>query len=88
MKTGVSVFVSGVFTEGRTLFRRKKNYPNVFIFSLPKILIWDLTGKIVLSASTDSDKAEPNIQELAHGIYYLRVHSNNAVRIMKVVNNN
>lgn len=47
--------------------------------------MYDLTGRIVLKASSEKDKTILNINALANGIYYLKVQSNNAFEVFKIV---
>jgi hypothetical protein len=47
--------------------------------------VMDVTGRILLSTSSDDNKIELRISELSGGIYYVRVQSNNATEIVKVV---
>ncbi|MBX3163288.1 MAG: T9SS type A sorting domain-containing protein [Bacteroidetes bacterium] len=45
----------------------------------------DLTGRVVFANTTKQDVINIDIQELAHGIYYLKVKSNNTVETVKIV---
>ena len=47
--------------------------------------VLDISGKIVLTHSTTDIRAEFDIHDLANGIYYLRVRSNNEVHFAKIV---
>lgn len=69
-------------------------YPNpntgIFIIELNNglnktIQVTDLTGRIVLEDNTTSDKFNVNINTLVNGIYYVKVISNNAVEVFKVI---
>ena len=69
-------------------------YPNpnngVFIVELSnganKVFeLMDMTGRMILSSSTSNSTTEFSINDLANGIYYLRVQSNNTTQIVKVV---
>ena len=69
-------------------------YPNpntgIFIIELNNglnktIQVTDLTGRIVLEDNTNSDKFNVNINALVNGIYYVKVISNNAVEVFKVI---
>jgi hypothetical protein len=45
----------------------------------------DLTGRIVLTNTSSNDKIDFNISNLANGVYYVRVQSNNSVEVIKIV---
>jgi hypothetical protein len=45
----------------------------------------DLTGRVVLLNTSSNDKMDFNISNLSNGIYYVRVQSNNAVEVIKIV---
>lgn len=47
--------------------------------------IMDLTGRIVVSDKSNSDKINFNINTLANGVYYVRIQSNTSVEIVKIV---
>jgi len=47
--------------------------------------ILDMTGRMVYTNTTTSDKINCNLNSLAKGIYYVRVQSNNTVEIAKIV---
>lgn len=49
------------------------------------IVLTDLTGRVILTESTDKDKLHVNIRHLANGVYFVKVQSNNAVEIIKLV---
>jgi len=49
------------------------------------IEILDMTGRMVYTNTTTSDKINCNLNSLAKGIYYVRVQSNNTVEIAKIV---
>ena len=49
------------------------------------IEIMDVTGRTVLSENRSEDLISLNINQLANGIYYVKVKSDNAVEILKVV---
>jgi len=53
--------------------------------SVKTIDVMDLTGRIVVSASSSNDKVDFNINSLANGVYYVRIQSNNAVDVIKIV---
>ncbi len=69
-------------------------YPNptngVFTLSFTnglekQITVTDLTGKVVYSTTTDSQMLDINIANLANGIYSVKVQSNQAIEVIKVV---
>jgi hypothetical protein len=75
-------------------FTRLAIYPNpnngVFTVELNNgaiktLELMDITGKMVHSITTENNKTELSINELASGVYYLRVQSNNAVEVIKVI---
>jgi hypothetical protein len=47
--------------------------------------VTDVTGRVVLTQSSLDDKMNVNINTLANGVYYLKVKSDNAVDVIKVV---
>lgn len=49
------------------------------------ISIIDVTGRTVLSASTANASAELNISNLANGVYYVKITSESATEVIKVV---
>jgi hypothetical protein len=49
------------------------------------IEVTDLTGRVILSNTTSKDKVNVNISHLANGIYYVKVQSNNAVEVIKIM---
>ncbi len=49
------------------------------------INVTDITGRIVLTTSSTSDKVNVNISTLSNGIYYIKVISNNNTEVIKVV---
>jgi hypothetical protein len=49
------------------------------------IEIVDVTGRMIFSESSTKDLIQVNADHLANGIYYVRVKSDNAVEILKVV---
>ncbi len=69
-------------------------YPNptngIFTIELPNGLnktfeVIDLTGKKVLSLSSDKNSVNINLSNLANGVYYLKVISHNQNQVLKVV---
>ncbi|MBA3683168.1 MAG: T9SS type A sorting domain-containing protein, partial [Bacteroidetes bacterium] len=53
--------------------------------SVKNIDIMDLTGRIVLSSSSNNDKVDFNIKNLANGVYYVRIQSDNTVNVIKII---
>lgn len=53
--------------------------------SIKNIDVMDLTGRIVLSNSSNNDKVDFNIKNLANGVYYVRIQSNSTVDVIKIV---
>jgi hypothetical protein len=49
------------------------------------IELMDVTGKVVLSATTNDDVIRLNINHLSNGMYHIKIKSNNAVDVLKVV---
>ena len=49
------------------------------------INVMDVSGRLVLSSTSDLDVTPINIQHLSNGIYYVKVKSNNAVNVLKIV---
>jgi len=45
----------------------------------------DLTGRIVVVESSDKDKIDFNIRDLANGIYYVKVRTKMSVEVIKIV---
>ncbi|MBX3164698.1 MAG: T9SS type A sorting domain-containing protein [Bacteroidetes bacterium] len=95
-KTNYEQFVSNCtgFEEFKTESLELNVYPNpnngAFTLELNNganktIELLDLTGRIIFSNSTSDDKINFNIRELSNGVYYLKVMSNNAVKVLKVV---
>jgi hypothetical protein len=69
-------------------------YPNpnngVFTISLEgsavkTIEVVDITGRRVLTTSSSTDLTDVNISELANGVYYVKVKSDNVSEVIKVV---
>ncbi len=66
--------------------------PNTGIFTVElnnglnkTIQVTDLTGRVVLEDNTSSDKFNVDINTLANGIYYVKIISNNASSVLKVI---
>ena len=49
------------------------------------IEVVDLTGKVIMSATTKEDKFNVNINNLSDGIYYVKIKSNDDIKVVKVV---
>jgi len=66
--------------------------PNTGMFTIElvngltkNIVVSDLTGRIVLEQTTTADVINVNISNLANGVYYVKVLSNNNTDILKVI---
>ena len=53
--------------------------------SVKTIEVMDLTGRIVLTNTSSNDKIDFNISNLANGVYFVKVQSNNSVEVIKIV---
>ncbi|MDP1799838.1 MAG: T9SS type A sorting domain-containing protein [Bacteroidota bacterium] len=69
-------------------------YPNptngVFIVEMANgatktIRVSDVTGRVVVESTSNSDSVNLNISNLANGIYYVNILSNNTKQVLKVV---
>lgn len=49
------------------------------------IEIFDITGKIIISESTTRDRLHLNLNNAPQGIYFVRVLSNNDVKVVKII---
>ena len=49
------------------------------------IEVLDVTGRIILANTSENDQITVNINNLSNGIYYVKVKSDNAVEVLKVV---
>ncbi len=49
------------------------------------IEVTDLTGRVVLTSASSKDKVNVNMANLANGIYYVKIQSDNAVEVIKIV---
>ncbi|MBL7934110.1 MAG: T9SS type A sorting domain-containing protein [Bacteroidia bacterium] len=49
------------------------------------ITVSDLTGRIIMSTTNNNGMTELNLNELANGVYYVKVSSENASEVVKVV---
>lgn len=47
----------------------------------------DLSGRVVMQRQFDSDKAEIDLQNLAAGVYYLKIQSGSQTQVVKLVKN-
>jgi hypothetical protein len=47
----------------------------------------DVTGRIVVSVSSQSDLVPVNLQNVAAGVYYVKVTSENNVSVTKLIKN-
>lgn len=45
----------------------------------------DVTGRVIMTSNSSEDLMQINISQLANGIYYVKVKSNNTVEVLKVV---
>lgn len=45
----------------------------------------DVTGKVVLTEKTDASTIQMNINELANGVYQVRIKSDNGIDMIKVI---
>jgi hypothetical protein len=53
--------------------------------SAKTIQVMDLSGRIVLSASSSSEKTDLDVSGLANGIYYVKLSSDNRSEVFKIV---
>jgi hypothetical protein len=54
--------------------------------TLNKIIeVVDVTGKIVATSTSNLEVVHVNIKNLANGIYYVKIQSNNSVEVIKLV---
>jgi hypothetical protein len=53
--------------------------------SAKTVNVTDVTGRVILSANTEESTFNVNISQLAAGVYYVKVSSDNAVNVIKVV---
>jgi hypothetical protein len=66
--------------------------PNTGVFtiqsnvtSIKTIEVIDLTGRVLSSKISSSDKVDFNINTLANGIYYVRIQTDKTVEVIKIV---
>ena len=73
-----------------------KLYPNptagIFTIELKNgkdktISVLDVTGRLILTATEKNDLVKVDISSLSHGIYYVRIQSENATDVIKLVKN-
>ncbi|MDO9001135.1 MAG: GEVED domain-containing protein [Bacteroidota bacterium] len=53
--------------------------------SIKTIEVMDLTGRVLTSSNTSSDKVDFDINRFANGIYYVKIQSNNSVEVYKII---
>jgi len=51
------------------------------------IQVTDVTGRVVLNKTGKNERIEMNLNTLSNGIYYVRIQSENAVEVIKVIKN-
>lgn len=51
------------------------------------IQITDVTGRVILTEVTSDDKTTVNLNAYSKGIYYVKIQSDNAVEVIKVIKN-
>lgn len=97
--SGVTTFVVVVsdctgLTENLRSLEGVKVYPNPtagdFTLELNNTLVKtiqviDLNGKVISTNTSSLDKVKLNIANLANGVYYVKVQSNNAVEVKRIV---
>ena len=49
------------------------------------IEVMDVTGRVILANTSENDQITVNINNLSNGVYYVKVKSDNAVEVLKVV---
>lgn len=49
------------------------------------IVVTDVTGRVILNTNSSSDKTTLNLNAFANGIYYVKVQSEDAVKVTKIV---
>jgi hypothetical protein len=75
---GLNVFPNPSNGEFKIVFNDNSN---------KTIEVMDLSGRIILSNISANETANLNISHLANGIYYVKVSSNKATEVVKVVKN-
>jgi hypothetical protein len=53
--------------------------------SVKTVVVTDVTGRIISSNTSASDVVKVNLNNLSSGVYYVKVQSNNAVEVVKVI---
>lgn len=53
--------------------------------SVKSIQVTDVTGRIILTSTSSSEKINANISTLASGIYYVKIQSDDTVDVIKIV---
>lgn len=76
LMTGLSVYPNPASTELNVELNNT---------SAKSIMILDLAGRIVSSVNSDSQVTKVNMSNLANGVYYVRISSDNATSVVKVV---
>ncbi|MCC6690688.1 MAG: T9SS type A sorting domain-containing protein, partial [Bacteroidia bacterium] len=88
----VSVCTDIVSQSAKSAFLKVYPNPNFGTFTIETgnelvktIELTDITGRIILTQTTDSNTIQMNIYELANGVYHVRINSQNGIDIIKVV---
>lgn len=53
--------------------------------SVKTVVVTDVTGRVISSNTSAADVVKVNLNNLSSGVYYVKVQSNNAVEVVKVV---
>lgn len=53
--------------------------------SVKTLEVIDLTGRVVYSTATVTNKSKVNLSSLSNGIYYVKIQTNNSTEVVKVV---
>jgi hypothetical protein len=53
--------------------------------AVKSIQLTDLSGRVIMTRTADNGKVDMDINHLSNGIYYVKVQSNDAVQVLKVV---
>ncbi len=51
------------------------------------IEVSDVTGRVIVTTQSLDNKTVVNLKEIAHGIYYVKIQSDNSVEVIKVIKN-
>ncbi|MES2678283.1 MAG: T9SS type A sorting domain-containing protein [Bacteroidota bacterium] len=87
------VTCTGINTQSGSI-KNLSVYPNptsgAFVVELinglnKTIEVTDVTGRVVMTVSTMNDQIDMNINILSNGVYYIKVKSDNAVGVLKIV---